>query len=211
MSIPYSAHILKRNQAVLERGFNILSPCALEGVLESRQRAFYLPACPKLEVLLPPTRPHVLFVLEASMPNKMYPWQSFAQVGALLQHSGVAIALLWHAHLDRATELYEQLLAYVPAILLPSLDLAEVKRLISLVSVVVGGDTGIVHLAWALKVPSVTLYGNTPKRRFALEGRAHAALGGGVGANYSKEDFSIQKIPPKQVAQAILQVLKEAK
>ncbi|WP_121021903.1 lipopolysaccharide heptosyltransferase I [Helicobacter vulpis] len=209
--IPYSAHILKRNQAVLERGFSMLQSCTWDRVLQARHLAFYLPSCPKLETLLVPTRPHVLFVLEASTPNKMYPWQSFAQVGHLLQNRDVEIVLLWHARLEQAQMLYTNLKSHMPTILLPSLHLAEVKTLLSLVDVVVGGDTGIVHLAWALQVPSVTLYGNTPPARFSLEGRAHATLAGNPQANYSKQDFSIQKIPPEQVAQAILQVLGEAR
>ncbi|WP_104753450.1 lipopolysaccharide heptosyltransferase I [Helicobacter salomonis] len=209
VNIPYSAHILKRNQAVLECGFGMLKPCAWNCVLEARRSAFHLPPSPQLEKLLTRARPTILFVLEASTPNKVYPWQHFAQVGLLLQNEGVEIVLLWHAHFERAQMLHKEIESQVSTILLPPLNLEEVKTLVSLVDVVVGGDTGIVHLAWALQVPSVTLYGNTPKARFSLEGRGHIALASNTQANYSKKDFSIQNLPPQQVAQAIMQVLGE--
>ncbi|WP_104726062.1 lipopolysaccharide heptosyltransferase I [Helicobacter felis] len=208
VAIPYSAHILKRNQAVLEKGFSMLGACAWDNCLVQRHQAFYLPSCPPLKELNSP-RPKVLFVLEASKPNKVYPWESFAQVGRALQNTGLEIVLLWHTHLDHAQALYNALKPHIVTTLLPPLQLESVKTLVSGIHAVVGGDTGIVHLAWALQIPSVTLYGNTPKERFELKGKNHIALVGNAQANYSKKDFSIQNIPPQEVAQAILQVLKE--
>ncbi|WP_104749477.1 lipopolysaccharide heptosyltransferase I [Helicobacter cynogastricus] len=206
VTIPYSTHILKRNQAVLEKGFSMLGACKWEDCLEQRHKAFHLPLCPSLRKL---DNPHskILFVLEASKPNKIYPWESFAQVGQALQNVGLEIVLLWHAQPDHAKALYRALKPYIPTTLLPPLQLDSVKTLVSRMHAVVGGDTGIVHLAWALQIPSVTLYGNTPKERFELKGKDHIALVGNAQANYSKKDFSIQNISPKQVAQAILQVL----
>ncbi|MFC3848260.1 lipopolysaccharide heptosyltransferase I [Helicobacter baculiformis] len=209
VTIPYSTHILKRNQAILEHGFNMLNTCIWDHALEMRHSAFYLPSCPQLHSLFKGTRPKILFVLEASTPNKMYPWQHFAQVGRLLQNKDVEIVILWHAHFKHAQALYDALKSRMPTILLPPLKLEEIKTLVSLVHVVVGGDTGIVHLAWALQIPSVTLYGNTPKTRFALEGYAQIALVGNAHANYSKRDFSIQRISPQQVAQAIIQLIEK--
>ncbi|BCZ17413.1 Lipopolysaccharide heptosyltransferase RfaC [Helicobacter sp. NHP19-003] len=208
VAVPYSAHILERNACVLKGGFDLLfSPQEWAEPLQERSLAFFCPKSPKLEPILSTPTPKVLFVLETSRVHKTYPLEGFKRVGLALKDCGLEILILSHAHLEQAKELYTCLSPQVQAVLLPPLTLEEVKTLVAGVGVVVGGDTGVVHLAWALKTPSVTLYGNTPKERFELKGVGHVALVGNPRADYDKNDYSIKDIPPLAIKEAVLKVL----
>ncbi|WP_104690549.1 lipopolysaccharide heptosyltransferase I [Helicobacter heilmannii] len=209
VAIPYTAHILKRNEKVLHDAFNLaFGVQGWQNSLELRNLAFFCPKSPKLEPILNTPTPKVLFVLETSKVHKTYPLEGFKQVGLALRNHGLEILILSHAHVEQAQELYTDLSPQVQVTLLPPLSLEEVKTLVARVSVVVGGDTGVVHLAWALKIPSVTLYGNTPKARFELKGAHHIALVGNPRADYAKNDYSIKDIPPLAIQEAVLSILK---
>lgn len=117
--------------------------------------------------------------------------------------------MLWHASEDKAAALYGALKNQCDVLLLPKLTLNEVKALLFKMDLVIGGDTGITHLAWALQKPSITLYGNTPMERFKLESPINVSLTGNSNANYHKKDFSIQNIEPKKIKECVLNILKE--
>ena len=72
---------------------------------------------------------------------------------------------------------------------------------------VIGGDTGITHLAWALKRPSITLFGSTPKERFNCDTSSNLSLSANPNANYSKKDFSIHTISPHAIFTCAKQLL----
>ena len=48
------------------------------------------------------------------------------------------------------------------ASVLPSLSLNQLKAAIGRADLVIGGDTGPTHMAWACGIPSITLFGATP-------------------------------------------------
>ena len=45
------------------------------------------------------------------------------------------------------------------------LELEALMLLISKVDLVIGPDTGPTHMAWAMNIPSITLFGPTPRYR----------------------------------------------
>ncbi|WP_163531609.1 lipopolysaccharide heptosyltransferase I [Helicobacter suis] len=207
VNIAYQQHILKRNQKILQEAFNLLyPPCNWQDCLQNRQQAFFCPPYPPLDFTKKDSQ-KVLFVLETSRPNKTYPLECFYTLGLALKEYALEIWLLAHKQREQAKKLYEKLSPHLPTQLLPPLTLDQIKSVMIQMSVVVGGDTGIVHLSWALNIPSVTLYGNTPPERFKLEGEGHVYLCANSKANYDKKDFSIQEIPPIAIKEAILQVL----
>lgn len=145
-----------------------------------------------------------LFVLEASMDSKTYASSHFIELGEMLLQADISPIILWHGNRERACEITDGI---GEALLLPCLSLDELIPLMKAMDVVVGGDTGVTHLAWALKRPSVTLYGNTPKDRFALPDERCVALSGNENANYDRHDFSINKILPETIFCAIKKIL----
>ncbi|WQZ43260.1 lipopolysaccharide heptosyltransferase I [Helicobacter pylori] len=207
VSIAYNEPILKRNFTLLSHALNLPKKEILEG-LSSRSKVFSYQDSPKIDALnLNKNKPKILFVLETSKINKTYPIERFKELALALEN--FQICLLWHADEDKATALYGALKNQRDVLLLPKLTLNEVKALLFKMDLIIGGDTGITHLAWALQKPSITLYGNTPMERFKLESPINVSLTGNSNANYHKKDFSIQNIDPKKIKECVLNILKE--
>ncbi|GHQ92354.1 lipopolysaccharide heptosyltransferase I [Helicobacter pylori] len=207
ISIAYNEPVLKRNFTLLSHALNLPKKEISEG-LSSRSKVFSYQDSPKIDALnLNKNKPKILFVLETSKINKTYPIERFKELALALEN--FQICLLWHASEDKATALYGALKNQRDVLLLPKLTLNEVKALLFKMDLIIGGDTGITHLAWALQKPSITLYGNTPMERFKLESPINVSLTGNSNANYHKKDFSIQNIEPKKIKECVLNILKE--
>ncbi|WP_120963970.1 lipopolysaccharide heptosyltransferase I [Helicobacter pylori] len=207
VSIAYDEPVLKRNFTLLSHALNLPKNEISEG-LSSRAKVFSYQDSPKIDALnLNKNKPKILFVLETSKINKTYPIERFKELALALEN--FQICLLWHANEDKANALYGALKHQRDALLLPKLTLNEVKALLFKMDLIIGGDTGITHLAWALQKASITLYGNTPMERFKLESPINVSLTGNSNANYHKKDFSIQNIDPKKIKECVLNILKE--
>ncbi|GAA8729954.1 lipopolysaccharide heptosyltransferase I [Helicobacter pylori] len=207
VSIAYNEPVLKRNFTLLSHALNLPQKETSEG-LNSRSKVFSYQDSLKIDALnLNKNKPKILFVLETSKINKTYPIERFKELALALEN--FQICLLWHASEDKATALYGALKNQRDVLLLPKLTLNEVKALLFKMDLIIGGDTGITHLAWALQKPSITLYGNTPMERFKLESPINVSLTGNSNANYHKKDFSIQNIEPKKIKECVLNILKE--
>ncbi|WP_101005751.1 lipopolysaccharide heptosyltransferase I [Helicobacter pylori] len=207
VSIAYNEPILKRNFTLLSHALNLPQREVSEG-LSSRSKVFFYQDSPKINALnWNQNKPKILFVLETSKINKTYPTERFKELALALEN--FQICLLWHADEDKANALYGALKDQCDVLLLPKLTLNEVKALLFKMDLIIGGDTGITHLAWALQKPSITLYGNTPMERFKLESPINVSLTGNSNANYHKKDFSIQNIEPKNIKECVLNLLKE--
>ncbi|MBH0271693.1 lipopolysaccharide heptosyltransferase I [Helicobacter pylori] len=207
VSIAYNEPVLKRNFTLLSHALNLPKKEISEG-LSSRSKVFSYQDSPKVDALnLNKNKLKILFVLETSKINKTYPIERFKELALMLEN--FQICLLWHADEDKATALYGALKNQRDVLLLPKLTLNEVKALLFKMDLIIGGDTGITHLAWALQKPSITLYGNTPMERFKLESPINVSLTDNSNANYHKKDFSIQNIEPKKIKECVLNILKE--
>ncbi|GAA9626378.1 lipopolysaccharide heptosyltransferase I [Helicobacter pylori] len=207
VSIAYNEPILKRNFTLLFHALNLPKKEISES-LSSRSKVFSYQDSPKIDALnLNENKPKILFVLETSKINKTYPIERFKELALALEN--FQICLLWHADEKKATTLYHSLKNQCDILLLPKLTLNEVKALLFKMDLIIGGDTGITHLAWALQKASITLYGNTPMERFKLESPINVSLTGNSNANYHKKDFSIQNIEPKKIKECVLNILKE--
>ncbi len=207
VSIAYNEPVLKRNFTLLFHALNLPKKEISEG-LSSRSKVFSYQDSPKIDALnLNKNKLKILFVLETSKINKTYPIERFKELALALEN--FQICLLWHASEDKATALYGALKNQRDVLLLPKLTLNEVKALLFKMDLIIGGDTGITHLAWALQKPSITLYGNTPMERFKLKSPINVSLTGNSNANYHKKDFSIQNIEPKKIKECVLNILKE--
>ncbi|GAA7072261.1 lipopolysaccharide heptosyltransferase I [Helicobacter pylori] len=207
VSIAYNEPILKRNFTLLSHALNLPKKEISES-LSSRAKVFSYQDSPKIDALnLNQNKLKILFVLETSKINKTYPTERFKELALALEN--FQICLLWHADEDKANALYGALKNQRDVLLLPKLTLNEVKALLFKMDLIIGGDTGITHLAWALQKASITLYGNTPMERFKLESPINVSLTGNSNANYHKKDFSIQNIEPKNIKECVLNILKE--
>ena len=96
-------------------------------------------------------------------------------------------------------------------LVLPSLNLNDLKALLSQVDLVIGNDTGPTHIAWGLNTPSITLFGCTPISR-VYQTNINKVLKSPSHVNprkLNKLDDSIKEIQPidiVEVASALLQL-----
>ena len=97
---------------------------------------------------------------------------------------------------------------------LPKLDLNNLKALVSKVDLVIGNDTGPTHMAWALNIPSITLFGNTPGYRNTYETNINRIIESNTKVNpykLDKNDFSIKEIDDKNIVKMAKEILYEEK
>jgi len=135
-----------------------------------------------------PDRPYVVFIHATSRADKLWPDAHWLDVIAAMARAGLAIVLPWGNDGERARS--ERLAARdAAAIVPPRQTLPALAGLLARAELVVGVDTGLVHLAAALGTPTVSLFVATDP---ALAGVAHASARardlGGVGAVPTPDD-----------------------
>ncbi|WP_153099868.1 lipopolysaccharide heptosyltransferase I [Paraburkholderia hayleyella] len=102
--------------------------------------------------------PYVVFVHATSRADKQWPEAAWIELGEALVQRGASLVLPWGSAAERATsERLAQALG-AAAIVPPSLTLPAVVGLLDGAAATVGVDTGLVHIAAALKRPTVELY-----------------------------------------------------
>lgn len=113
---------------------------------------------PVLKFALP--KPYLVFVHNASWPSKMWPKNYWRKLIELAQAEGFHVLLPWGnpAEKNRAENIAA---GYDHAKVLPFCSLSEHARILQGSAGAICSDTGLCHLAAALNVPSITLYGST--------------------------------------------------
>lgn len=109
---------------------------------------------------MPLKTPYVVFVHSTSWASKNWPEQYWQQLAERAAVAGFAVVLPWGSEAERGrSQNIAQGIAN--AVVLPQLSISEKASIISHAAATVGLDTGLSHIAAALDVPSVTLYGAT--------------------------------------------------
>lgn len=129
--------------------------------------------------------PYVLFLHGTTWPSKHWPEADWRALAEHLNQAGMAVRLPWGSETERArAERIAQGLAQVQV--LPKLNLRGVAQVIAGARVCVAVDTGLGHLAAALAVPTISLYGPTLPSKVGAYGRgqihlcsSHPLAGGG--------------------------------
>ena len=82
------------------------------------------------------------------------------------------------------------------------LSIDELISLISQVDLVIGPDTGPTHMAWALNIPSITIFGLTPGYRNTYTTKINQILESNSEVNpnkISKKDNSVGDIDVNEI------------
>jgi len=147
-------------------------------------------------------KPIILIVLGASFDSKIYPVEKYAQIVNALQANFVA---LWHS--KKEFEMAERLQSLSRGLSITKCkNFSELKQLVINSDLVIGGDTGPTHIAWALNIPSITIFGSTPLERNCFITDKNLAISSGNKVNaykINKQDFSISLIKPELILSLI--------
>ena len=106
-----------------------------------------------------PPAPRCVFLHGATWATKLYPEAMWIELARLAREAGLEAALPWgnSEERDRA----ERIAGASDGTLLPRLDLGKLMDELRRARLVVGVDSGLAHLAGALGVPTVVMYGST--------------------------------------------------
>jgi heptosyltransferase-1 len=123
-----------------------------------------------------------------SRDSKLWPEVHWIALGRSLAETGMALVLPWGNGKEHQRAL--RLADHIPgAVVLPRLRLSELAAIIAGGRVAVGVDTGLVHLAVALGIPTVAIYTDTdPGLTGTCPGLDHPSINlGGAGQIPSPE------------------------
>lgn len=176
--IPLTAadhHIGDRALALARGGLPGGSAAPLAGPLPVDAQALA-----KIEALLAEQgligNPLVVLHYGTTWTTKLWPLESWEQLAALLAEKGLRPILTW-GNADEETAARAIFAASEGrAVIWPRGSLKELVALLSRVDLVVGADTGPVHIAAAVDTPTVSIYRVTDARRNGPRGDKHIRL-----------------------------------
>ncbi|WP_423197641.1 MULTISPECIES: lipopolysaccharide heptosyltransferase I [unclassified Cupriavidus] len=130
--------------------------------------------------------PRCMLFHATSAEVKKWPQANWIRVGQALTARGYRIQLPWGSEQERAES--EALAASIPdAEVLPRMTITECAQRVDAAALVVGMDTGFVHLADALGKPSVMLFTATDAQHFGIHTEGQSLSIGDRGAPPSVE------------------------
>ena len=139
----------------------------------------------------------VLIAAFASEESKIY--DKFKDVIRLLE--GCEIYLCYGSESEKTRA--EAIISGTSAKLLEKLSIKNMIDFIASCDLVIGNDSGLTHLAWAVNRPSITLFGNRPSHRnaYVTDKNLVVDMGKEIDArSIDKNDFCIREIYPETVA-----------
>ena len=158
VDIAYDKNAIERNVKVLSQALNF--EITKDDILNKKAFLFYKNENEVIYEYLSKDKKNVLFVIGASWPSKMYSKEKFAKIINNLDENCL---ITWGNEAEK--DIADFIANISKAKVLPKLDLNSLKAIMSKVDLVIGNDTGPTHMAWALNIPSITLFGNTPGYR----------------------------------------------
>jgi heptosyltransferase-1 len=119
--------------------------------------------------------PYILFLHGTTWVTKLWPIEYWVELARIAASNGYQLFIPWGSGEERQRA--EQIINQPGSgELLPRLSLSEMKQRLAGASAVVGVDSGLAHLAAALSVPAVTLYGPTRTDLTGAVGRLQTNL-----------------------------------
>ena len=146
----------------------------------------------------------------AGWPTKVWPKQRQVEFVRLLRDRRQGVLLAWGTHVEH--DLAEEILAEAGhGTLAPPTSIPQLGGLFAASAVVVSGDTGPLHLALALAVPAVGLFGPVPAERNGPRGMGYRTFQA-PGAAWERRDVTkvdLGAIPAASVVAAAEAALRE--
>lgn len=195
IDIAYDKNAIERNVKVLSQALNF--EITKDDILNKKPFLFYKNENEVIYEYLSKDKKNVLFVIGASWPSKMYSKEKFAKIINNLDENCL---ITWGNEAEK--DIADFIANISKAKVLPKLDLNSLKAIMSKVDLVIGNDTGPTHMAWALNIPSITLFGNTPGYRNTYITNTNKIIESKSIVNpfkLDRNDFSIKEIDENEI------------
>ncbi|HVS15306.1 MAG TPA: glycosyltransferase family 9 protein [Thermoanaerobaculia bacterium] len=169
----------RRRRHVIDRNLALLGGLGLEVPERASWRLPEYPPAPELAAFLDalPGPRFVALNPGAAWPTKRWPVESFVELARRIAGElGHPVVVTWGSDEERAAA--ERIVGRPGAgpVLAPPTDLRQLAALLGRATLVVSGDTGPLHLAVALGVPTVAIFGSTDPARNGPYGEGHRTL-----------------------------------
>jgi heptosyltransferase I len=197
-AISYGMNVIWRSVGLMEKCFGM--QLEIECILEKKPLLeFDSIALSKAMQLWGEHDEKILFFVGASWPSKIYPASLMSEVIVGLSKK---VVIVWGSEAEEqlAKEIADNAQGLVT--IMPRLSIPELMAVVSLSDIVVGGDTGPVHMAWALNRPSLTIFGPTPSFRNTFVTPINRVIDSGAKIDpyhLNKDDFCINEIKPSRI------------
>lgn len=121
--------------------------------------------------------PYAILAIGANWPNKRWQVENFAALSDWIYDKKIVPVMIGNGAVDeqRAAEI-ESLVEIPPINLVGKTNLMQLTHVIKNSKFVIGGDTGTVHLAAGLKIPTIMLMGPTDANRNGPFGQNENAI-----------------------------------
>lgn len=163
-AVPREQHALERTRQLFAHALGYTLPTGMGDY--GLNRALLADSAPP---------PYVVFLHGTTWASKHWPEACWRELAEQMSAQGWAVRLPWGNDSEKARA--ERIAAGIEhAAVLPKLNLAGVAKVIAGASACVAVDTGLGHLAAALDVPSISLYGPTLPGRVGAYGRSQIHL-----------------------------------
>ena len=201
-NINYDENIIKRNATVISHALNI--KISHDDILS--KQSFLFSNGQISSDLFSDSKVNIALIPGASFESKIYPVNQYAQIANELK-SQANFIILWGNEAERV--MANQIQENAPEVHIANkLTLDELKSFIVQSNLVIGGDTGPTHMAWALNIPSITLFGSTPGYRNTYATDINQILESRSKVDPFKIDKSDQSIKTIKVS-SIIKKIKE--
>ena len=168
--IPPNAHAVLRNRWLGAAAFDYPVDWQLD----------YGIAAPKIDLPWLMAERYAVLFTATSRDDKLWPEEHWIALGQNLKNRGLSPIFPSGSAAELARA--ERIAAVIPgAVVAPQLNLRELAALIGRATLAVGVDTGLAHLATALRVPTIALYVSTDPALTGVLGSGYFRNLGGIG------------------------------
>jgi len=199
----YDENVIQRNFELIKFALDL--PFNNEEIHD--KLPFLFPSQKHLIPGLSSIKKNIILIPGASHKSKCYPVEKFAKVARNIDAN---FLIIWGNEKEKV--MAEKIKALSDKVsVCEKLSLDKLISLISQVDLVIGPDTGPTHMAWALNIPSITLFGSTPGYRNTFNTNINKSIESKSKVNaykINKNDYSINEISVKKLNKSANELLR---
>jgi len=200
--VDYAENIIKRNIALISQALEL----PIDQVDMLNKQPFLYSSQKYTFNTISNSKKNIALIPGASYPSKCYPVEKFTKLTAQIDAN---FLIIWGNETEKA--MAKEIKDLSPNIhILEKLSLDALLSLIAQVDLVIGSDTGPTHMAWALNIPSITLFGPTPGYRNTYVTSINKIIESDSVVNpnkINKNDFSIKNIKVSEISNLVQELL----